>query len=91
MEIVFQKLLQTFEHKASLFWHIKYFEQYIAEDLNPKGLRVQVFHNIWASDLDFRTRWERNLHDCSNKNDGTDDRVLYAGIETGRLRDKTNI
>ena len=66
-EIVYQKLLQTFERKSSLFWHIKYFEQYIISGLNPKGLRVQVFPNIWAIDSDLKARWEENLYMCSKK------------------------
>lgn len=66
-EIVYQKLLQTFERKSSLFWHIKYFEQYMMEEINPKGLRVQVFPNMWAIDQDFKARWEHNLLCCSKK------------------------
>lgn len=67
MEIVYQKLLQTFERKASLLWHIKYFEQYIAENFNPKGLRGQVFLNIWAHDPDLKTQWKLNLQQSSKK------------------------
>ena len=66
-EIVYHKLLQTFERKSSLFWHIRYFEQYITEYMNPKGLRVQVFPNIWSIDTEFKTRWEQNLLVCSKK------------------------
>lgn len=62
-----KKLRKAFEHKSSLFWHIRYFEQYIGKGLNPKGHRVQAFPNKWAVDPDFKNYWESNLKDCSRK------------------------
>lgn len=46
IEVLIHKLKQALERKSNLFWQVKFLEQYIKEDLNPQGLRIQVFPNL---------------------------------------------
>lgn len=48
-----------------MFWHIKSFQDYIKEDINPLGLRVQIFPNLESLDSDFKIAWEQILCTCS--------------------------
>lgn len=51
--------------KSLLYWHIKTFEEYIKDDLNPLGLQVQIFRSFENIDPVFKTAWESNLKACS--------------------------
>lgn len=53
-----------------MFWHIENFEKYIREDINPYGLRIQIFPLIdnisqYQSISEFKKRWEDNLQLCT--------------------------
>lgn len=39
----------------------------IKEGLNPQGLRIQVFPNLWDTKNEFEQQWEANLQDCTVK------------------------
>lgn len=43
LTFAFSHLTQPVEKKAALCWHIKSFEDYNNENINPFGLRVQIF------------------------------------------------
>lgn len=52
--------------KNLLHWHIQSFGEYMRDDLNPLGLRVQIFPSIENVDSSFKLAWENNLKSCSN-------------------------
>lgn len=62
---LFLKLTRTLEKKSSMFWHIKCFPDYIKDDINPLGLRVQIFPNSEGLDTDLKNAWEKILCTCS--------------------------
>lgn len=37
----------------------------IREDLNPQGLEIQVFPNLWEIKNTFKKQWETNLQECT--------------------------
>lgn len=53
-KVLIQKLRQALECKSNLFWQVKFLERYIKENMNPRGLRVQVFPNLWEIKHDFK-------------------------------------
>lgn len=57
----------NFWGKKSLHWHIQSFENYIKEDINPFGLRVQIFPTFETGDVDFKREWEKTLDKCSKE------------------------
>lgn len=61
----FSQLSRVVEKKAHLLWHIEGFEQYIREDLNPLGLRIQIFPTFENIEDSIKTKWEKNLQQCS--------------------------
>lgn len=63
----FSNLSQLLEKKSLLHWHIKSFKDYIAANLNPFGLRVQIFPTFEHIDPSFKAVWEVNLKECSRK------------------------
>lgn len=48
-----------------MFWHIKSFEDYLKEDMNPLGL--QIFPNLEGLDSDFKLAWENILRTYSRE------------------------
>lgn len=58
---LFSQLKRLVEKKVSMFWHIKSFENYIPVDMNPFGLRIQIFPTLDMIDTVFRKRWENNF------------------------------
>lgn len=67
IEVLITKLRQALERKSNLFWQVKFLERYIKEGLNPQGLRIQVFPNLWETKNEFKSQWEANLQDCTVK------------------------
>lgn len=61
------QLSKYVEKKAAFFWHIDNFERYIREDINPYGLRIQIFPLIDNISPDFKKQWEDNLQACTRK------------------------
>lgn len=53
------------EKKLLLFWHIKSFQDYIKNNINPLGLRVQIFPTLEDLDTEFKLIWENILQTCS--------------------------
>lgn len=49
-----------------MFWNIRSFEDYIKEDMNLPGLRVQIFPTLEGLDTAFKLAWEKILQTCSN-------------------------
>lgn len=50
------QLNRLVEKKAALFWHIDNFEKYIREDINPYGLRIQIFPLVDHISPEFKKR-----------------------------------
>lgn len=65
LTFLFSGLTKWLEMKSLIYWHIKSFEEYIREDLNPLGLRVQIFPSFENINSTFKTTWESNLKSCS--------------------------
>lgn len=65
MNSLFLQLKTLVENKVSLFWQIENFKHYIQEDINPLGLRVQIFPTLDNLDTTFKKRWENNLQQCT--------------------------
>ncbi|XP_077325619.1 uncharacterized protein LOC143960693 [Lithobates pipiens] len=61
------KLMKLLEKKSALFWHIKSFDRYNKEKINPLGLRVQIFPNVDSISSECKTEWEANLNACSQQ------------------------
>lgn len=64
---LFQKLTQVLERKSALFWHVKTFDRYIEEQINPFGLCVQIFPNADLISDECKAEWETNLKTCSRE------------------------
>lgn len=47
LDVFMQTLYQALKTKASLFWRSKFLTHYIHEDINPWGLRIHIFLNIY--------------------------------------------
>lgn len=54
------------EKKSALFWHIRSFQDYIKEKINPFGLRVQIFPTLEDMNPEFKTKWKAVLQACSS-------------------------
>lgn len=67
LSFLFSGLTKWLEKKSLLHWHIKSFEEYIRDDLNPLGLRVQIFPTFDNLDPIFKLAWESILNKCSTK------------------------
>lgn len=61
----FFKLTKVLEKKSSLYWHIRSFRDYINDNMNPLGLRVQIFPNLEGLDTELKNAWEKILRTCS--------------------------
>lgn len=44
---------------------MQFFDRYLREEVNPQGLRVQIFPSFDVTDVTFCEKWERNLSLCS--------------------------
>lgn len=62
---LFFKLAKNLEKKSSFFWHIRSFQDYLKSNMNPLGLRVQIFPTLEDLDADFKSTWENALQTCS--------------------------
>lgn len=62
---LFFKLSKNLEKKSLFFWHIKSFQDYIQNNINPLGLRIQIFPTLEDLDTDFKSTWENILQTCS--------------------------
>lgn len=67
IEVLIAKLSPALERKFNLFWQIKFLERYVTEGINPQGLSIQVFPNLWETNNEFKAQWEANLQDCMSK------------------------
>lgn len=67
IEVLIHKLRQALERKSNLFWQVNFLEQYIKEDLNPQGLRIQVFLIFWDIKKLFKKKCEASLQECTAK------------------------
>lgn len=67
LTFLFSGLTKWLEKKSLIYWHFKTFEEYIREDLNPLGLRIQIFPSFENLNSTFKTSWESNLKLCSTK------------------------
>lgn len=61
----FLRLQRLLERKVRTFWHRKYFQKYMDNNIVPWGLRVQIFPNLKKIDEPLKTSWENNLQSCS--------------------------
>lgn len=61
----FFKTKLLLERKSRLFWHNRFFERYIEHNINPWGLRVQIFPNIRETSPEFKSKWEGIRIKCS--------------------------
>lgn len=52
----FSTLNQILEKKSLLHWHIKSFQDYITKNLNPFGLRIQIFPTFDNIDSSFKAK-----------------------------------
>lgn len=66
LEGFINKTRQLLEKKSRLYWHSKFFDRYRDNNINPWGLRVQVFPNIRDPSSDFKRKWEKVLIRCSD-------------------------
>lgn len=62
---LFFKLTKNSEKKSSFFWHIRSFQEYMKSNINPLGLRIQIFPTLEDLDATFRSTWENTLQTCS--------------------------
>lgn len=62
---LFFKLAKNLEKKSSFFWHVRSFQDYIKSNLNPLGLRIQIFPTLEDLDAAFKSTWENALQTCS--------------------------
>lgn len=62
---VFLNLKKVLEKKSSYHWHIHSFKQYIRNEMNPFGLRIQIFPALDDMSTTFKNEWEKNLSKCS--------------------------
>lgn len=51
---LFCRLSKMLEKKSMLYWHIRSFQDYIREDINPMGLRVRIFPTLDGLDSEFK-------------------------------------
>ncbi|XP_040193145.1 uncharacterized protein LOC120926910 [Rana temporaria] len=65
MTALFSQLKILVEKKVAMFWQVENFEHYIREEINPLGLRVQIFPTFEDMDNMFKKRWENNLQQCT--------------------------
>lgn len=63
MNFMFFQLKRLVEKK--MFWQVENFEHYIQEDINPFGLRIQIFHTLENINIVFKKQWENNLQQCT--------------------------
>lgn len=62
---LFFSLTKVLEKKSALHWHIQSQERYIREDINPIGLRIQIFPILDNITKDLKNNWEIKLNDRS--------------------------
>lgn len=62
---IFWHLKKLLERKSSMFWHTQAFDRYIKSDINPFGLRIQIFPTLNDVDNSFKKMWEENLNECT--------------------------
>lgn len=62
---LFLTLKRTLEKKSALHWHIQSFERYIKENINPIGLRIQIFPTLDNITSQMKKAWENTLNECS--------------------------
>lgn len=62
---LFHSLTKALEKKCALHWHIQSFERYIQENINPIGLRIQIFPMVDHISDNLKKNWESKLNDCS--------------------------
>lgn len=55
------------EQKSLSFWHKKFLEKYIQNDINPYGLRIQKFPNLPEVSDSFCQKWELNVQACTKQ------------------------
>lgn len=65
LDVFFLKLKRLMETKSNLGWHIRFFDRYLRERVNPQGLRVQIFPTFEVTEIALREKWETNLNQCS--------------------------
>lgn len=63
----FQKLGRILENKSALFWHVKSFDHYLRESINPFGLHIQIFPNVEHISQECKKEREENLKTCSRE------------------------
>lgn len=62
---IFINLRKLLEKKKLNHWHIHSFERYMRNNINPFGLRIQIFPTMEHVDPSFKQAWENNLSACS--------------------------
>lgn len=62
---LFFSLTKVLEKKSALHWHIQSLDRYIQENINPIGLRIQIFPILDYISNDLKKNWESKLNDCS--------------------------
>lgn len=65
LSFLFSSLTKWLEKKSLTYWHVQSFKDYIKDDINPLGLRVQIFPSFDNISATFKTAWEHNLKICS--------------------------
>lgn len=62
---LFHSLTKALEKKCALHWHIQSLDRYIQENINPIGLRIQIFPILDRISDNLKKNWESKLNDCS--------------------------
>lgn len=59
------KLKRVLKKKANLHWHIEFLHKYVRENINPLGLRIQLYPSFQVTSPEFKLKWENILTQCS--------------------------
>lgn len=61
------KLKRSLKKKSNLIWHIEFLQKYVRENINPLGLRIQLYPSFQVISPEFKIAWESILTQCSSE------------------------
>lgn len=61
------KLKRFLKKKSYLHWHIEFLQKYVRENINPLGLRIQMYSSFQITSPEFKLAWENILTQCSSE------------------------
>lgn len=68
---LFFQLGKVVEKKAACFWHADSFDRCIKEDINPFGVRIQIFPILYEVGSTFKEKWEKKSTTMYENHDDT--------------------